>query len=136
MLAEFIWIGNTECIKGLESGNQCPQGGVISLSDDVIRNSVTSSMPSSPNLASDGATELEGFGNEDTGTLLELGKPLPTLTGPHLLPCWSLNFCASQLDTSMGLRLWMSSTSCLKTLLGHNCGITQALYNHVSLIYI
>jgi len=86
MIVEFIWIGNTGRIKGLDSGNKCPQGGAIGLSDDVVRNSVTSSMPSSRNLASDGATELEGFGNEDTGTLLELGKPFPTLAGPHLSP--------------------------------------------------
>ena len=84
MLVQFIWISNTRRIKGFDSGNQCPQGGAIGLSDDVVGNSVTSSMPSSRNLTSDGATELEGLWNEDTGTLLELGKPLPTLAGPDV----------------------------------------------------
>jgi len=41
-------------------------------------------VPSSWNLTSNCATELEGLGNENTGTLLELGKPLPTLASPDI----------------------------------------------------
>jgi len=38
------------------------------------------------------ATELEGFGNEDTGTLFEFGEPLPTLTSPDVALVTVLEF--------------------------------------------
>jgi hypothetical protein len=84
VLVQFIWIGNTGRVEGFDSGNQCPKGGVVGLHNDVVRNSVMSSMPSCRNLASDCATELEGLGNVDAGTLLELGEPLSTLAGPDV----------------------------------------------------
>jgi len=43
-------------------------------------------------LTSDCATELEGLGNEDAGTLLELGKPLSTLAGPDIALVTMLEF--------------------------------------------
>jgi len=92
VLVQFIWIGDTGGIKGFNSRDQCPKGGAVSLSDDVVGNSVTSSMPSGRNLTSNCATELEGFGNEDTGTLFELGEPLPTLTSPNVALVTVLEF--------------------------------------------
>jgi len=53
---------------------------------------MSSSMPSSQNLPSYYSTELEGLGNEDAGTLLELGEPLPTLTGPDITLVTVLEF--------------------------------------------
>ena len=57
------------------------------VSDDVVRNSVTSSMSS--NLTSNYAT---GVRNEDTGTLLELGEPLPTLASRDIALVTVLEF--------------------------------------------
>ena len=62
------------------------------MSDNVVGNSVTSSMPSSWNLTSDCATELEGLGNVDAGTLLELGEPLATLASPDVALVTVLEF--------------------------------------------
>ena len=92
VLVQFIWIGDTGGIEGFNSRDQCPKGGAVSLSDDVVGNSVTSSMPSGRNLTSDCATELEGFGNEDTGTFFEFGEPLPTLTSPDVALVTVLEF--------------------------------------------
>ena len=62
------------------------------MSDNVVGNSITSSMPSSWNLTSDCATELEGLGNVDAGTLLELGEPLATLASPDVALVTVLEF--------------------------------------------
>jgi CBS domain-containing protein len=43
-------------------------------------------------LTSDCATELEGLGNIDAGTLLELGKPFSTLAGPDVALVTVLEF--------------------------------------------
>ena len=62
------------------------------MSDNVVGNSITSSVPSSWNLTSDCATELEGLGNVDAGTLLELGEPLTTLASPDVALVTVLEF--------------------------------------------
>jgi len=118
VLVQFIWIGNTGRIESFDGGNQCPKGGAVSLSNDVFRNSVTSSVPSSRNLTSNCATELEGFGNEDAGALLELGRPLPTLAGPDVALVTVLEFELLRLGVRHLDRFEMSSTSWLNTLLG------------------
>lgn len=84
MLVELIWIGDTRGVESLGGGNQCPESGSVGLSDDIVGNTVTASVPSSGNLSSDGATEREGLGDHDASTLLELGEPVTTFSGPDI----------------------------------------------------
>jgi hypothetical protein len=107
VLVKFIRIGDTGCVKGFDGANQCPKGGAIGLGNDIVGDSITSSMPSSWNLASNSSAELEGLGNKDTGSLLELGEPLPTLAGPDvaLVTMLELEFLCLGVGNLDGLKI-------------------------------
>ena len=60
------------------------QSCTIYLCDDVCKYAVSTSIPPSWYLAGDSTTELEHLGHKDMHTLLELHKPLATLTHPDV----------------------------------------------------
>lgn len=84
VLVQFIWIGDARHVEGFRSADEGPQRGTIGLSNNVIRNAVSASVPACWNLPSDRSTKLECFRYEDTGALLQLGKPLPALASPNV----------------------------------------------------
>lgn len=84
MLVELIRINDTGHVEGLSSAYKGPEGTAVGLSNDVCWNTVASSIPASRELTTDNAVELERLGNENARTLLELNKPLATLTSPNV----------------------------------------------------
>jgi hypothetical protein len=53
------------------------------LSDDIRRNTISTSIPPSGDLST---TKFESLGDEDAGTFLELDKPLTGFTSPDIAP--------------------------------------------------
>ena len=52
--------------------------------DNIIWNTVTSSVPASWDLPTDGTAELESLRDKDTRTLLKLDEPLPSIGSPDI----------------------------------------------------
>lgn len=84
VLVELVRVSNTRAIESLCRTDEGPERETISLSNDIFRNAITSSVPTGRNLTCDSSAELEGLRNEDAGTLFQFGKPLPVFSRPNV----------------------------------------------------
>lgn len=84
VLVKLIRVGDTRLVEGLGSAHEGPERRAVGLSDDVGRNTVTTSFPAGRDLPSDETVELDGLGHEDASALLELDEPLAFLTSPDV----------------------------------------------------
>jgi hypothetical protein len=103
VLIQLVWICNAGRVQGFGGTYQSPQRCTISLSNDVVRDTITTSIPSRRDLTCDGTTEFEGFGDEDNGTLLQFSEPLTALASPDVtlfsvLQFKLLGFCLRNLN--------------------------------------
>ena len=84
MLVKLVRVSDTRADKSFYSADEGPECSTISLSNNVFGNAITSSMPAGRDLTGNCSAKLEGLGNKDTGTLLQLNEPLSILSSPNV----------------------------------------------------
>lgn len=84
VLVQLVRIGDTGHDQSLHSADQCPKSGPVSLGDDVVGQTESTSVPTGWKLASDDSVKLDSLGEEDPGTLVELDEPFARFLGPDV----------------------------------------------------
>lgn len=77
ILIEFIRVIDTSHDESFGSADKAHKSGVIGLGDNVGRDTVTTSIPTSGQLTGNESTEGDSLGDEDTSSLLEANEPPP-----------------------------------------------------------
>lgn len=84
VLVQLVRVGDTGHDQSLHSADQSPKGRPVSLGDNIIGQTESTSVPTGRKLASDDSVKLDGLGEEDPGTLVELDEPLAGFLGPDV----------------------------------------------------
>lgn len=84
VLVQFVRVGDTGHDQSLHSADQSPKGSPISLGDNILGQTESTSVPSGRKLAGDDSVKLDSLGEEDPGTLVELDEPLAGFLGPDV----------------------------------------------------
>jgi hypothetical protein len=75
VLVELVGIGDTRHIQRFSSADKSPERCTVNLSDNIIRYTIATSIPTRGNLASDQPRERECLWNKYASAFLELDKP-------------------------------------------------------------
>jgi hypothetical protein len=107
MLVQFVRIGDSRHVESFGSADESPECSPICLGDDVVRNTVSASMPSGRDLSSDCTAEREALGYEHECAFLELEEPLAALPGPDvaLVAVLELELVGLRLGNFDGLKI-------------------------------
>jgi hypothetical protein len=84
ILVEFVGVGDTRHVQRFCGKDEGSEGDTIDLRSNIVRYTISASLPTSSNLSRNMTVELEGLGNENPGNLLELHEPLATLARPYV----------------------------------------------------
>lgn len=84
VLVQFVRVGDTGHDQSLHSADQSPKGSPVSLGDNILGQTESTSVPTGRKLASDDSVKLDSLGEEDPGTLVELDEPLAGFLGPDV----------------------------------------------------
>ena len=84
VLIKFVRIRDTSVIESLSGGNERPDRNTIGASDDVLGNTVASTVPPIGELAGNESVVRNGFRDEHASTFLQLNEPLATITSPDV----------------------------------------------------
>ncbi len=84
VLVQLVGVRDTGHVEGLRCTDKSPESGAVGLSDDVGGNTESTRIPTSRDLAGNGAAERERLRDEDPRALLELDEPLITFSCPDI----------------------------------------------------
>ena len=84
VLVELVRVGDTRVDQGLHGAHEGPKSSPVSLSDNVVRDTESTSVPTRGDLTSDKSVESDSLGDENSSSLLELGEVLAGCLSPDV----------------------------------------------------
>jgi hypothetical protein len=84
VLVKLVRICYSRRNQGLSCARKGPECGPIGLDDDILRNAISTGVPTSGNLTSNRPAEFEGLRNKHSSAFLEFDEPLFVRGGPDV----------------------------------------------------